>query len=245
MADVIHAEGDNSDRYTSGEYLANNPTWHEEDSEWKTGHIVRLLEQNDVSPRSICEVGCGTGGIVELIAGRYPNAEVQGYEISPQALEGCLARPPRANLAFFSGSPFDAGRRFDLMMAIDVIEHVEDPFAFVRAMAKTSDWQVFHIPLDMNALAVGRGWVITDARSKIGHLHYFARDTALSLLNESGLDVVDDFYTPWAIDQSYKSWKKQLAAWPRRLGYAIAPHAIVRLIGGWSLMVLTRTRRGA
>lgn len=32
--------------YTDGSYLANNPSWHEEDSPWKARQIIRLLEAN-------------------------------------------------------------------------------------------------------------------------------------------------------------------------------------------------------
>lgn len=105
-----------------------------------------------------------------------------------------------------------------------------------------SRWQVIHIPLDMNALAVGRGWVLPEARRALGHIHYFSRDSALSMIAEAGLETIDSFYTAWAIDQSYKTWKKRLAAWPRRLAFRAAPDATVRLVGGWSLMVLSRSK---
>jgi len=228
------------DRYTGGDYLAENPTWHEEDAPWKTKHIEAILARNAVHPRSICEVGCGTGAIVEILARQHPEAEVSGYEISPQAYERSLLRKA-PNLTFNFGTAFGLGKQFDVSMAIDVIEHVENPFDFVRSMKDISRWQVLHIPLDMNALAVGRGWVITQARDKIGHIHYFTRDTALALLRECGLEIVDSFYTPWAIDQSSKTWKKRAAAYPRRIAFALAPHATVRAVGGWSLMVLART----
>jgi SAM-dependent methyltransferase len=234
--------GDNSDRYRDGDYLARNPTWHDEDSAWKVSHITSILRRNRIDPLSICEVGCGGGGIVQLLAQSFPTAAVCGYEISPQALGTCRARPPLANLSFHAGSPFDEASRYEVMMAIDVVEHVEDPFTFVRSMAALSGWQLFHVPLDMNALSVGRGWVIRDARANIGHLHYFNRDTILSLLAECGLEVVDSFYTPWAIDQSSKTLKKRLAALPRRVGFAVAPDLVVRLVGGWSLMILARNR---
>jgi 2-polyprenyl-3-methyl-5-hydroxy-6-metoxy-1,4-benzoquinol methylase len=232
---------DSTNRYLNGEYLAENPDWHEDDSPWKAGHIGTILDRNGVVPKNICEVGCGTGGVVEALADRYTTSEVVGYEISPQAYERCLMRS-KPNLGFVCGSPFESDKHFDVLMAIDVIEHVENPFEFVRSMRRMSNYQVFHIPLDMNALATARGWVIMDARHKIGHLHYFTRDTALSLLEECGLTVVDSFYTPWAIDQSYKTWKKRLAAWPRRIAFGLSPHATVRAIGGWSLMVLAKPR---
>lgn len=234
-----NAQPELSDRYTSSEYLTDNPDWHEEDAPWKAAHIAKILDDNHVKPTSICDVGCGTGAIIEIMSKRYPRAIADGFDISPHA-HAMSIRRQSSNLSFTMADAFESGRTFDLCMAIDVIEHVENPFAFVRAMKKTAQWHVLHIPLDMNALSVGRGWVLPEARRSLGHIHYFSRESAIALLKESGLEIVDDFYTAWAIDQSYKTWKKRLAAWPRRIAYTIAPDATVRIVGGWSLMVLAR-----
>lgn len=228
-----------SQRYVAGDYLSQNPGWHEEDSPWKAALISEMLNSVPLRPQSICEVGCGSGRVLELVVASLPGSQGDGYDISPQACAINSGRA-RADLRFHNGSPFNAGVSADLVMAIDVIEHVEDPFQFARNLAAIADFQLLHIPLDMNALSVGRGWPVMDARSQIGHLHYFTRDTAIALLAESGLEIVAERYTPWAIDQSYKTWKKRVAALPRRLAFALAPHAAVRLVGGWSLLVLTR-----
>ncbi len=31
--------------YTNGTYLQQNPVWHQDDSAWKAGHILRILER--------------------------------------------------------------------------------------------------------------------------------------------------------------------------------------------------------
>ncbi|CAN5334153.1 hypothetical protein BH09PSE3_BH09PSE3_03940 [soil metagenome] len=229
------------ERYVDGGYLAENPDWHADDAPWKAGHILRMLERAKLKPKTVCEVGCGSGRVIELVAEGASADQADGYDISPQALTIASQRT-RDGLSFYSGSPFDGDRRYDLAMAIDVIEHVEDPFAFARGLGKIGRYQLLHIPLDMNALSVARGWVIMDARNTIGHIHYFTRDTALALLDEAGLELIDEAYTPWAIDQSYKSWKKRIAAIPRRIAFGMVPHGTVRTIGGWSLLVLTRVR---
>jgi ubiquinone/menaquinone biosynthesis C-methylase UbiE len=228
------------DRYVGKDYLSDNPTWHEDDAPWKVRHIAQILERNNIQPASLCDVGCGTGAVIELVSKQYPDAKAKGFEISPYAYGQCIKRQSE-NLSFSMANAFESNEHFDLCMAIDVIEHVENPFAFARSMREISKWQVLHIPLDMNALAVGRGWVLPDARDKLGHIHYFSRSSVLSLLSESGLEIVDTVYTAWAIDQSYKSLKKRLLAWPRRAAFSAFPDATVRIIGGWSLLVLARS----
>jgi SAM-dependent methyltransferase len=230
-----------SSRYLDGQYLAENPDWHADDSAWKAKHIAAILKRQNIIPGRLAEIGCGSGRCVQLVHNIYPGTVADGFEISPQAYALCTPLQTDT-LHFYNASPFDTGRTYDVMMALDVIEHVEDPFKFISQMAAMSTYQLFHIPLDMSALSVAREWPILDARSQIGHLHYFTRGTALALLEDCGLEVVDDHYTPWAIDQSYKSWKKRVAALPRRVAFTVARHATVRLVGGWSLMVLTRPK---
>ena len=233
-----------SERYLDGQYLAENPDWHADDSPWKAKHIEAILKRQNVVPGTLAEIGCGSGRCVQLVHKIYPRNVADGFEISPQAFNLCQALQTET-LHYFNESPFGTGRSYDVLMALDVIEHVEDPFTFIRQMAAMSTYQLFHIPLDMSALSVGREWPVLDARSQIGHLHYFTRGTALALLEDCGLEIGDDHYTPPAIDQSYKSWKKRVAAFPRRVAFAMAPHATVRMVGGWSLMVMTRRKAPA
>ncbi|MDN4988173.1 class I SAM-dependent methyltransferase [Bradyrhizobium arachidis] len=232
---------DATSRYRQDDYAVDNPDWHEEDAPWKAAHIRTILDRNRLQWRTLADIGCGTGAIVEILSRQYPQSRFEGFEVSPYAHELSLKRASD-NLGFSMEDAFQSGKQFDLAMAIDVAEHVENPFEFLRAMGRMSRWQVIHVPLDMSALAVGRGWVLPAARRTLGHIHYFSRDSALSLIAESGLETIDSFYTAWAIDQSYKTWKKRLAAWPRRLAFLAAPDATVRLVGGWSLMVLSRSK---
>ena len=52
------------DKYGCSEYLRNNPTWDIEDSYWKAKRIVDILATARCRPSSICDVGCGAGGIL-------------------------------------------------------------------------------------------------------------------------------------------------------------------------------------
>ena len=84
---------------------------------------------------------------------------------------------------------------FDLIMALDVFEHVEDYVGFLKQLRVKIEYKIFHIPLDMSVMSVMRMTSILNARDKVGHLHYFCKETALATLTDTGYQIIDWFYT--------------------------------------------------
>jgi SAM-dependent methyltransferase len=227
--------------YTDGGYLAQNPTWHVEDSPWKAQQILRIIRRNRLAPRSVCEVGCGAGEILVQLKRRLPDeCRFWGYDVSPQAHSLAATRQDE-RLHFRLGDlGEESSARFDLILVIDVLEHLEDYYGFLRKLRPRSEHKIFHVPLDLSAYTVLRGYPILKLRSRVGHIHYFTRDTALAALRETGYELVDWFYPPDKEPLSGKPLKQQLLALLRRGLYKLGPDFAVRLLGGRSLMVLAR-----
>jgi hypothetical protein len=131
---------------------------------------------------------------------------------------------------------------FDLLLCLDVLEHVEDYFGFLRGLRGKATHNIFHIPLVLSAQWVWRADPIMRERQQAGHLHYFTKETALATLRDTGYDVVDWFYTAGAIANP-RSVKARLASWPRRLLSGINQDWVVRVLGGYSLLVLAKQER--
>jgi len=51
-------------RYQDGAYLEATGDWHEEDAAWKAAHIRDMIEAVGLKAASVCDVGCGTGGVL-------------------------------------------------------------------------------------------------------------------------------------------------------------------------------------
>jgi cyclopropane fatty-acyl-phospholipid synthase-like methyltransferase len=227
--------------YVDGTYLEASGSWHEEDSPWKATQVERMLDRHGLQPRTICEVGCGAGEILNQLADRLgPGRRLVGYDISPQAI--ALARmKTRPELEFVQGDFLAATTPvFDLLMAIDVFEHVEDYIGFLRRLRPRGVYKLFHVPLDMNAQMILRASPIRRVRELVGHLHYFSRDTALATLTDAGYEIVDSFYTASQLELPNLPLKARLAKLPRRLAFAMHPDLAARILGGFSLMVLAR-----
>jgi cyclopropane fatty-acyl-phospholipid synthase-like methyltransferase len=226
--------------YESGAYLENNPDWHEADAPLKAQWIAAILKRNGLQPQSIVEVGTGSGEILVQLRGLLPGAKMEGYDISPVAF--AIAKAKAAEGLAFHHADFLAAETgpFDLLMAIDVFEHVEDYIGFIRALKPRAEWKLFHIPLDLSVQGLLRGSPLMYSREVVGHLHYFSKDTALATLKDSGLEVVDWNYTHGAETAPNRALRTRLFNLPRRIVRAVSEDFGVRVMGGASMMVLAR-----
>jgi SAM-dependent methyltransferase len=85
------------------------------------------------SPRSILDIGCGTGAML-LELERYGRA--QGLESEPEAVRLCRDRGVLdVRLATPPPLPYDSAS-FDLVTALDVLEHIEDDDGMVSEVCR-------------------------------------------------------------------------------------------------------------
>ncbi|MBK9484346.1 MAG: class I SAM-dependent methyltransferase [Chitinophagaceae bacterium] len=223
-------------------YLHANPTWHVEDSAWKATQILKLIERNQLQPESVVEIGCGAGEILNQLQQRMADKMIDfsGYEIAPDAFKLAQTRV-KDRLQFFQEDLLQLDKKFDLLLMIDVFEHVEDYIGFVRKCKAKATYKIYHIPLDISLWSVFTNYPAS-ARKQIGHLHYFMKDTALATLVDADQEIVDWFYTPGALEVNNKglSFTGKIIQLLRRFFYKVKPGFAVKAFGGFSLIVLTK-----
>ena len=83
--------------YNDGCYASKNPGWHEKHAHWKATQVLSLLSDRNFRPESIVDIGCGTGGVLEVIAGALNGTRLVGYDPSSQAI-GMVERSDRVEL---------------------------------------------------------------------------------------------------------------------------------------------------
>src|SRR5207253_3642233 len=114
-----------------------------------------------------------------------PEAILWGYDISPQAIE--LAKN-RANERLHSrlGDFSDVKNAyFELILVLDVIEHLQDYFGFLCDLKENGRHKIFHIPLDLPVQTVGRKHALLKRRDMYGHL----QDRKSTRLNSSHVAI--------------------------------------------------------
>lgn len=222
-----------AERYTGGDYLKHNPDWHVADSAWKAEHILRMVDTMDGFD-SVCEVGCGAGEILRQLHERRPSIRrLVGYEIAEAPFRMAASRSSD-RLSFVLGDATDDPETFDLMLIMDVIEHVPDPIAFLANLRFKARTTMVHIPLDLSAQSVLRPRKLMTIRRDVGHIHYFTLETALATLDEAGYAVRGHTFTP-VFEQAAKSPLSRLAQLPRRV---LPPSVGARALGGYGVLVV-------
>ncbi|MBL4774791.1 MAG: class I SAM-dependent methyltransferase [Mariprofundus sp.] len=229
------------EQYLDGTYASQNPSWDSEDSEWKAAKVCSLIGAMAEFPESICEVGCGGGGVLAAIRKSHPEMALNGYDISPSVVS-FWENHDDLNVDFHVGDFLKSDGSYDLILLLDVLEHVSDPHAFLLGIRPRAAMFVFHFPLDISSLSVLRESPLLYVRRKVGHIHYFTKGLALELLSECGFEVVNAQYTGAAFNSPQVSWKTKLAQVPRHLAYAVNKDFGVRLLGGETLMVLAKPK---
>ncbi len=227
--------------YSDGTYAEQNQALGDDNAAWKAGNIMAMLRLRNLQPKSILEVGCGGGGIlVELQKQLGADVTFMGYEPMPEAFEKASGRS-NERLHFKKTTVGDAPEAvFDLVLCLDVFEHVEDYFKFLRELRRHGKQFIFHIPLDMNTQMVARETPIKRVRQEVGHIHYFSKYTALATLEYCGYKIDHWFFTKsWT--SAYRSLFARLATIPRRFFFSFAPEWTARLLGGLPLLVLAES----
>ena len=232
-----------SNIYTSGEYFENNPTWDIEDSPWKADIINSIIKRNRITINDLVEVGCGAGGILASLAEKNTNIRtLKGYDISPQAIS--LAEKRKSErVRFYLGDFINGDQRanVDVILVIDVLEHVSDYYGFLQKLKDKARYFVFHIPLDLSCRTILKPHVLLQQRESVGHLHYFSEEMVWWFLKDSCFTVVDWEYTKPITDiRKSRSFKQYIKKKLRNFSYGISKKTSVKLWGGYSLMILAQ-----
>jgi SAM-dependent methyltransferase len=235
--------------YTSenSEYSKKNKTWHMEHAGYKSDLVLRMIDKYQLlskmpTPCIVSEVGCGGGGGLDKLYHAMPiTTQFYGYDIAIDAINMAKSLE-KDRLHFYCSDIFSTDDHFDLLLILDVFEHVPDYYGFLENCRKKATYKFFIIPLDISLVNI-----VTNRLSRLydkaGHIHFFNEDTALLTLKNCGYEVIDYTYRVAGLDFfKYKSTGliTKIAALPRVICFNISPSLTLRFLGGGSLVVLAK-----
>lgn len=97
--------------------------------------VRQQLEQLELRPANVLDVGCGSGHLLAGLKDLYPAAGMTGVDFSAESIK--LARQLHPALTFDVLSIFELdrlGREFDLVLCTEVIEHLEEADMAVESL---------------------------------------------------------------------------------------------------------------
>lgn len=159
--------------------------------------IARKIESllgRSLAGVSILDIGCGWGQTMRYLASR--GAVCSGFDPAPEAVAYVQSCGLECVQAGMERMDVFAGRHFDVVMLMNVLEHLSDPVTVIQDIQQTvlndGGLLIVEVPNEFNAFQVAgqelhglpQWWVAPPA-----HLNYFSASTLTQLLNASGFTV--------------------------------------------------------
>jgi 2-polyprenyl-6-hydroxyphenyl methylase/3-demethylubiquinone-9 3-methyltransferase len=147
--------------------------------------------------RTVLDVGCGAGLLTEPLS--RLGAHVTGIDAAPELIEAARTHAGEAGLAirYVAGEVANLDGQFDLVTAMEVVEHVADPASFVRALADRLAPGGLLLMSTPNRTGLSKLLVITLAegsgripRGTHDHDQFLMPEELTTHLNAAGLTVV-------------------------------------------------------
>lgn len=95
----------------------------------------------EVNTQSVLDVGCGDGLFLGLVHTRLSDSVLRGIDWSPTAIEMAKDRTPGAEFKLLDATssrlPFE-DKEFDVVVALDVLEHTYKPEELLRELARVA-----------------------------------------------------------------------------------------------------------
>lgn len=153
-------------------------------------------------PALVLDVGCGGGATGKLLKQKFPGAKVIGIERNPKAADlarGSLDEVICGDLQELELPSRLGGARVDLVLLLDVLEHLYDPW---RALLRIRSWlapgtrvlastpNVRNLAT-LDALAAGRWSYEANGVLDITHVRFFTKASFRELFEDTGYRIAD------------------------------------------------------
>lgn len=173
---------------------------------FSTDDVTEFVVKNvDFAGKRVLEVGCGTGETAAAIAAAGA-AEVLALDYSAEAIASCRARHSAPNLTFEVKDYRQVGRRFDIVVLQEVIEHLDEPETAIVQLMDLVEPQGGQLVLTCPNFTNLRGYIwmalqlLLNVPMSLTDLHFFSPFDFEEIASRHGLALQ---WTTFAHDRVY------------------------------------------
>lgn len=193
----------------------------------KADHVIALCSGAGLRPSSTLEVGCGDGALLSELHRRHFGGALAGVEITEAAVRIARERSEIGSVERYDGAHLPHGDgSFDLGILSHVLEHVPDPSALLREVARACRAVVLEVPLEANRSARRAGK--RAHAEEVGHLQRLDRAAARQIVAEAGLMVAGELEDPLplVVHRFFASGPRARATATAKWGLRAAMHRV-------------------
>ena len=173
-------------------YSDSSSTWRELGGKYKAENILAVCKNYNFG--KVLDCGAGEGSVLKFLEYSPIQSDLYAIEISDTGISQIKKRNLQKLIEVkkFDGYviPYP-DKYFNMAYCSHVIEHVEHPRILLRELKRTSEFQVFEIPLDYSINVDKR----VDHYLSYGHINIFTPSTFRFLLKSEGYKIIEERLT--------------------------------------------------
>ncbi len=113
----------------------------------QTAHkLTALIPKTEPEPKSILEIGCGTGYLTKILKEKYPNSKITSIDLSKKMIAYCQSKIKGVNFIISDGEKYYTDQKFDLIisnMTIQWFDNIKSGLDNLKKLLRPSGSLVF------------------------------------------------------------------------------------------------------
>ncbi len=189
MLDFKSYEVSEHNTHYAGSYSPQEYRWIAANAKSKAANIMTLLASDAENAKSVLEVGCGAGIVLNELSKISAATQLVGVDMEDPENHPSDGRPANVQVMKYDGQrlPFD-DKSFDLVYATHVLEHVPDERGFLSEISRVSKGLIYlEVPCELH---IRSNQDTIQSTLDIGHINFYTPDSFLVTLETSGLKVI-------------------------------------------------------
>ena len=109
---------------------------------WHIRRELNNLRKDVFEPLDIADAGSGFGQYVHYLSRKFPDARITGLDIKQEQVDDCnrffnsIGKGGSVSFKYMDLTDFNGREEFDLVLCIDVLEHIEDDRGVMRNLCE-------------------------------------------------------------------------------------------------------------